>query len=143
MTKLPNKKLRVLFLCTANSCRSQMAEGFLRASAEGSFEVFSAGSEPTYVHPMAIQVMREVGIDIAGQRSKSVSTFISWPFDFVITVCNGEACPFFPGETGIRLAWSFEDPAAVSGTDKDVLGVFRRVRDEIEARIMHFISEYG
>jgi arsenate reductase len=92
---------------------------------------------------MAIQVMREVGIDISRQQSKSVSAFTSWSFDFVITVCDGEACPFFQGETGIRLAWSFEDPAAVSGTDKDILGVFRRVRDEIEARIMRFITEYG
>jgi arsenate reductase len=95
------------------------------------------------LHPMAIGVMREVGIDISGQRSKSMSVFEGWSFDFVITVCEGNACPFFKGEAGMRLAWSFEDPAAVSGTDKDILGVFRRVRDEIEARIMRFITEYG
>lgn len=143
MTRLPKKKLRVLFLCIANSCRSQMAEGFLRSLASDDFEAFSAGSEPTRVHPMAIRVMDEIGIDISGQQSKSISVFDGCSFDFVITVCEGDACPFFTGEVGTRLAWSFEDPAAVSGTDKDVLGVFRRVRDEIEARIMRFISEYG
>lgn len=143
VTKPLEDKPRVLFLCTANSCRSQMAEGFLRAAAEESFEAFSAGSEPTCVHPMAIEAMREVGIDISVQRSKSVSIFDGWSFDFVITVCEGEACPFFTGEIGMRLAWSFEDPAEASGTDDEVLGVFRKVRDDIEDSVKLFVEEYG
>lgn len=134
---------KVLFLCNNNSCRSQMAEGFLRAKAPDSFEAFSAGSEPTCVHPVAIEVMREVGINISGQRSKSVSVFDGWSFDFVITVCEGQGCPFFTGEIGMRLAWSFEDPASISGTDDAVLGVFRRVRDDIQDSIQHFVEEYG
>jgi arsenate reductase len=137
------EKPKVLFLCEANSCRSQMAEGFLRAAAAESFDAFSAGSEPTYVHPKAIKVMREVGINISGQRSKSVSIFNGWSFDFVITVCEGEACPFFTGEMGIRLAWNFEDPAEASGTDDEVLGVFRKVRDDIRDSVQSFVVEYG
>lgn len=143
MTKPPEDKSRVLFLCIANSCRSQMAEGFLRVAAAGSFEVFSAGSEPTNVHPMAIEVMREVGIDISEQRSKSVSVFDGLPFDFVITVCEGEACPFFIGETGMKLTWSLEDPAQASGTDDEILAVFRKVRDDIEDSVKRFVAEYG
>ena len=134
---------RVLFLCNNNACRSQMAEGFLRSLAPESFEAFSAGSEPTHVHPLAIDVMREVGIDISGQRSKNISIFDGGSFDFVITVCEGDACPFFVGEIGLSLAWSFEDPAGASGTDDEVLGVFRKVRDEIKDSIQRFISQYG
>ena len=133
----------VLFLCTNNSCRSQMAEGFLRALASESFEAFSAGSEPTRVHPMAIEVMRDVGIDISGQRSKSISVFDGSAFDYVITVCKGDTCPFFAGEVGERLAWSFEDPAEASGTDEEVLIVFRKVRDDIKDSIQRFIAENG
>ena len=120
-----------------------MAEGFLGADAAGLFEAFSAGSEPTRVHPMAIEVMREVGIDISGQQSKSISVFEGNSFDFVITVCKEDACPIFEGDAGERLAWSFEDPAAVSGTEEDILGVFQRVRDEIETSISRFIKDYG
>lgn len=134
---------RVLFMCSNNSCRSQMAEGFLRSLAPESFEAFSAGSEPTHVHPMAIRVMSEVEIDISGQRSKSVSVFDGWSFDFVITVCEGDACPFFTGEIGLSLAWSFEDPASASGTDDEVLGVFRKVRDEIKDSVQRFIAQCG
>lgn len=143
MNKPLEEKPRVLFLCTANSCRSQMAEGFLRSAAAESFDAFSAGSEPTYVHPLAIKVMREVGIDISGQRSKSISEFEGGAFDFVITVCEGDACPFFNGETRMRLAWGFEDPADASGTQDEVLIVFRRVRDDIKDSIQLFIAEYG
>jgi len=132
---------KVLFLCNNNSCRSQIAEGFLRSLAPESFEAFSAGSEPTHVHPMAMKVMSEVGIDISGQRSKSISVFDGREFDFVITVCKEDACPVFTGNAGERLAWSFEDPAAAAGTDEEVLGVFRRVRDEIEESIRRFITE--
>jgi len=92
---------------------------------------------------MAIEVMREIGIDISGQRSKSISVFDGWTFDYVITVCEGNACPFFVGEIGLSLAWSFEDPAEVSGTDDEVLGVFRKVRDEIKDSMQRFVAQYG
>lgn len=134
---------KVLFLCNHNSCRSQMAEGFLRSLAPELFEAFSAGSEPTYVHPMAIEVMQEVGIDISGQRSKSVSIFEGVSFDFVITVCQGDACPFFAGEIGVSLAWGFEDPAEASETDDEVFAVFRKVRGEIKDSIQRFVAQYG
>jgi len=134
---------KVLFLCNNNSCRSQMAEGLLRAAAAESFEAFSAGSEPTYVHPMAIKVMREIGIDISKQQSKSLSIFDGWLFDFVITVCKGDSCPFFAGKAGMSLAWNFDDPASVSGTEEAVLGVFRRVRDDIQDSIQRFVAQYG
>jgi arsenate reductase (thioredoxin) len=132
---------KVLFLCRGNSCRSQMAEGFLCSLAQDSFEAFSAGSEPTHVHPMAIEVMREVGIDISGQQSKSISVFEGSSFDFVITVCKEDACPVFAGDAGERLTWSFEDPAEASGTDDEALGVFRKVRDDIEESIGRFLTE--
>lgn len=132
-----------MFLCRANSCRSQMAEGFLRSLAHESFEALSAGSVPTRVHPLAIKVMNEVDIDISGQRSKSVSEFHGQAFDFVITVCKGDACPTFAGNVGERLAWSFDDPDEASGTEEDILMVFRRVRDEIEASIRGFIEDYA
>ncbi len=120
-----------------------MAEGFLRAEAAGSFDAFSAGSEPVQVHPLAVQVMGEVGVDISGQQSKSISVFEGSSFDFVITVCKEDACPIFAGDAGNRLAWSFEDPAAASGTEEEVLGVFRKVRDKIEVSIKGFINDYA
>lgn len=127
---------RVLFLCAHNSARSQMAEGLLRARAGDRFEAFSAGSEATQVRPLAILAMAELGIDISGQRSKTTHEYTGQVFDHVITVCDDakEACPYFPGARR-RLNWSFEDPAAVSGTEDERLAVFRRVRDEIVARI--------
>lgn len=135
-------KGRVLFLCTGNSCRSQMAEGWLRHLAGDRFEVASAGTRPAGLHPDAVPVMREAGVDIAGHRSKSVSEFLQQPFEFVITVCDSakEACPYFPGKVQ-RLHWSFPDPAASSGTYEERLAVFRQVRDQIANRIRDFISQ--
>jgi arsenate reductase len=136
-----NDKKRVLILCTGNSARSQMAEGLLRHIAGDSFDVESAGVEPSHVRPQAIEAMREIGIDISGQRSKSVDGFSGQEFDYVITVCGNanERCPVFPRKTE-RIHWSFEDPAAAQGDEKAVLSVFRRVRDEIEGRLRETIK---
>ncbi len=129
-------KARVLFLCTHNSARSQMAEGLLHALAGARFEVHSAGTEATLVRPQAIKVMKELGIDISGQESKTLERYLGEPFDYVITVCDdaNEACPFFPGARR-RLHWSFEDPAAAEGSEEQRLGVFRKARDQIKGRI--------
>ena len=134
-----NKK-RVLILCTGNSARSQMAEGLLRADAGDRFEVASAGVNPSHVRPEAIEVMREVGIDISGHRSKSVDEFVAQEFDYVITVCDNanEQCPVFPGNTR-RIHWSFDDPAAAQGDEQSRLAVFRRVRDEIRDQLQREI----
>lgn len=123
-------KKRVLILCTGNSCRSQMAEGFLRHYGGEKFEVFSAGTHPSRVNNTAIQVMKEVGIDLSGHRSKNVAEFIGQNFDIIITVCDNakESCPVFPGN-GIRLHWPFPDPPHGQGTSLSVLKEFRRVRD--------------
>jgi arsenate reductase (thioredoxin) len=133
---------RVLILCTGNSARSQMAEGLLRQDAGDRFEVFSAGVEPSQVRPQAIEAMREVGIDISAQRSKSVDEFLGEEFDYVITVCDNanERCPVFPGKTK-RIHWSFEDPAAATGDEKAQFDVFRRVRDQIRQRLTEWVSE--
>jgi len=123
----------VLILCTGNSCRSHLAEGILRAAAGDFLEVASAGSNPAgYVHPLAIQVMREIGMDISGHRSKHLNEFLSRPVETVITVCGNadQACPTFPGQVN-RHHWPFDDPAKATGTDEEKLAVFRRVRDEI------------
>lgn len=136
-------KPRVLFLCTGNTARSQMAEAFLRREAGESFEVYSAGLEPGVIHPFTRQVMTEVGLDLAGQYSKDARLFMGQvSFDYVITVCDQAAanCPVFPGG-GLRLHWSFEDPAAAAGPDAERLAGFRRVRDEIEARIRLWLAE--
>ena len=129
-------KKRVLFICTHNSARSQMAEGLLRHLAGDRYEAFSAGTEATFVRPPAIAAMRELGIDISSQYSKTTEAFAGQTFDFVITVCDSakEACPFFPGGAQ-RLHWSFEDPAAATGSEEERLRVFRRVRDAIAERI--------
>ncbi len=134
---------RVLFLCTGNSCRSQMAEGWLRHLAGNRFEAVSAGTRPAGLHPDAVLVMREAGVDIAEHRSKNVSEFLQQPFDLVITVCDSakEACPYFPGEVQ-RLHWSFPDPAAATGTQEERLAVFRQVRDQIGERITDFAARY-
>ena len=131
--------MRVLILCTGNSARSQMAEGLLRHDAGNVYEVFSAGTKPSHVRPEAIAVMREVGIDISGHRSKSVDEFAGQDFDYVITVCDNakESCPVFPAKTK-RVHWSIEDPAAVQGSQGEVLTAFRRVRDELRARLQAF-----
>jgi arsenate reductase (thioredoxin) len=134
-------KQRVLFLCTGNSCRSHMAEGWLRKLGGDDFEAFSAGSKPAgHVHPLAIKAMQEVGVDISQHRSKSLDEFIGQPFDYVVTVCDNarEACPAFPGAAN-QLHWGFDDPAHAPGTDEEKLRVFRRVRSEIEHRIRLFL----
>ena len=131
---------RVLFLCTHNSARSQMAEGLLRRMAGEKFEVFSAGTEQTRVHPVAIEAMREIGIDISGYRSKTLDAFAGKNFDYVITVCDraNESCPVFPGGT-TRLHWSFDDPSAAKGSDDERLRAFRDVRDRIARQLEEFI----
>lgn len=128
---MPDKK-RVLILCSGNSARSQMAEGLLRHDAGDRFEVFSAGTKPSQVRPEAIAAMGELGIDISGQRSKSVDEFTSQQFDCVLTVCDNakESCPLFPG-TADMIHHNFEDPAAFQGSEPERLALFRRVRDEI------------
>jgi arsenate reductase len=132
---------RVLILCTGNSARSQMAEGLLRHEGGTRFEVFSAGTKPTQVRPEAIEVMRELGIDISNHRSKSVDEFSGQEFDYVITVCDNanESCPVFPGRTR-RIHWGFEDPAAVKDDEATRMAVFRRVRDEIREKLAGFIA---
>jgi arsenate reductase len=127
---------RVLFLCTGNSARSQMAEGLLRHAAGGRAQAFSAGTHPQGVHPRAIEVMREIGIDISGQRSKSVEELAGQDFDLVITVCDraSRSCPVFAGDTR-RLHWPFDDPAGRGRTPEEELRAFRRVRDQIQRRI--------
>jgi arsenate reductase len=135
-------KARVLILCTGNSARSQMAEGLLRhlGNAGGDrFEVESAGTRPGRVRPEAIAVMRELGIDISGHRSKSVDEFAGQRFDYVLTVCDNarESCPIYPGHAN-RLHHSFDDPAAVEGDEEERLAAFRRVRDEIRAYLRGF-----
>ena len=124
------EKTKVLFLCTHNSARSQMAEGLLRHLAGDRFEVMSAGTEATHVRPLAVRAMDEVGIDISGQESKTLDRYVGEPSDYVITVCEeaNEACPFFPGAAE-RLHWSLPDPAAAQGTEEERLEVFRSVRD--------------
>lgn len=128
-------KQRVLFICTHNSARSQMAEGLLRSLYGDRFEVYSAGLIPKGVNPYAIKAMAEIGIDISKQRSKSIEEFRGEKFDYVITVCNqaAKACPFFPGENQIHQG--FEDPAGYAGSEEEVLAIFRRVRDEIKSWI--------
>ncbi|MEO6050678.1 MAG: arsenate reductase ArsC [Pyrinomonadaceae bacterium] len=135
------KKKRILILCTGNSARSQMAEGLLRHLAGDRFEVESAGTVASFVRPQAIAVMAEIGIDITTHRSKCLDEFLGTPFDYIITVCDHAAqnCPVFPGQA-TRIHWSFEDPAEATGTDDEVLSVFRRVRDEIRLRLAEFIA---
>ncbi len=133
-------KQRVLFLCTHNSARSQMAEGFLRAIAGDRFEVASAGTEKTEVRPEAIATMRSQGIDISSQRSKALDEFVGEPWDYVITVCDqaNEACPIFPGASH-RLHWSFADPSRARGPERQQ--VFDRVAGEIEDRLRAWLAE--
>ncbi|HEY3290855.1 MAG TPA: arsenate reductase ArsC [Anaerolineae bacterium] len=134
------KKLRVLTLCTANSARSQMAEGVLRALGGEQVESFSAGTHPSRVNPIAIRVMHEVGVDISQQHSKSVTEFIGRPLDVVITVCDNAAenCPVFPGNVE-RLHWSYPDPAAAEG-DEARLMAFRAVRDGLIDQFSTFLQ---
>jgi arsenate reductase (thioredoxin) len=129
-------RTRVLFLCTHNSARSQMAEGLLRELGGDRFEVHSAGTEASLVRPLAIQVMDEIGVDISAQESKTLNRYLGDPFDYVVTVCDeaNEACPFFPGAKE-RLHWSLPDPSAAEGTEEERLVVFRSVRDQIRDRV--------
>lgn len=126
-------KPQVLILCTGNSCRSHLAEGILRAAAGDLIDVHSAGSKPAgYVHPKAIQVMQEIGLDLSGHRSKHMNDFLAQRIDTVITVCGNadQACPMFPGQVH-RHHWGFDDPAHATGTEAEILAAFRRVRDQI------------
>ncbi len=135
MATSPETKPTVLILCTGNSCRSHLAEGFLRAVAGDLFDVQSAGSKPAgYVHPLAIEVMTEVGVDLSGHRSKHMNDFLNRDVETVITVCGNadQACPVYPGQVN-RHHWPFEDPAHAAGTDAEKRAVFRRVREEIRA----------
>jgi arsenate reductase len=133
-------KQRVLFLCTHNSARSQMAEGFLRTLAGDHFEVASAGTEATYVRPEAIEAMRRRGIDISSQTSKTLDQFIAQPWDYVITLCDHarESCPVFPGAT-YRLHWSIEDPARIQGAERQ--HAFDHVAGEIEEQLRRWLTE--
>lgn len=136
--------MSVLFLCTHNSSRSQMAEGLLRARGGGRYVVYSAGTQPRSVHPLAIAVMREIGIDIseaAGHRAKGMGEFAGQSIDLVVTVCDdaAEECPFFPGARR-QEHWGFPDPSAATGSEEERLAVFRRVRDAIAARMEEFVQ---
>ena len=135
---MPDKE-RVLILCTGNSARSQMAEGLLRHDTGDRFEVFSAGTRPSQVRPEAIAVMRELGIDISGHRSKSVEEFLAQPFDYVLTVCDNakENCPIFPGNLR-TIHHSFDDPATLEGPEEERLAAFRRVRDQLRRYLRDF-----
>ena len=138
-------KPRVLFLCTGNSARSQMAEALLRRYAGDHFEAHSAGLEPKGIHPYTRRVMDEIGVDLSGHRSKDVTEYLGRThFGYVITVCDNaeENCPIFPFGT-VRLHWSFEDPARFEGTDEARLAKFREVRDLIDARIRAWLAEQG
>ena len=132
---------KVLFICTKNSVRSQMAEGLMKSLGSVQWIVQSGGTSPTFVHPLATRVMGEIGIDISQQTSKSLNQFLNEEFDYIITLCDEAAlsCPAFPGQ-GKRLHWSVEDPAAASDTTEEKLLVFRRIREEIKKRIEEFLK---
>jgi arsenate reductase (thioredoxin) len=133
-------KPKVLFLCTGNTARSQMAEGFLRKYAGDRFEIFSAGLKPGFINPLTIQVMEEKGVDMSSHYSKGLEQFLGKVhFAYLITVCSraDEECPIFPG-MGQRLHWPFDDPAAFQGSPEEKLVKFRQVRDEIEAKVKEF-----
>ncbi|MGC8874232.1 MAG: arsenate reductase ArsC [Chloroflexia bacterium] len=143
MSSLQQPKVRVLFLCTHNSARSQMAEALLRHLAGDRFEAYSAGLEPREIHPYTLRVMEEIGVDMRGQRAKPVDEYLGKVhFGYIITVCSRaeEMCPIFPG-TAVRLSWPFEDPAAFEGTEEEKLQRFREVWDQIAARIREWIAE--
>lgn len=132
--------MRILILCTGNSCRSQMAEGFLK-SFDKKLEVYSAGTEPSnQVNPKAVQVMKEIGIDISRHYPKSVDNFLDKSFDYVVTVCDNakESCPIFIGKVGKQIHIGFEDPAEATGSEEEILSVFRKVREEIKRDFYEF-----
>jgi arsenate reductase len=141
-TRIAAQPFRMLFLCTHNSSRSQMAEGLLRAGGGAAYDVFSAGTEPRVVHPLAIKAMQEIGIDISAHRAKSLEEFRNQPpMDLVVTVCDeaAEACPFFPNAHH-QVHWGFPDPSRVTGTEEERLAAFRHIRDLIAAKINHWLS---
>src|SRR5471030_3243624 len=138
------RKASILILCTGNSCRSHLAEGILRAHAGDLFEVHSAGSKPAgYVHPKAIQVLKEIGIDISDHTSKHMNEFLDRKMTTVITVCGNadQACPMFPGQVN-RHHWGFDDPAHATGTEEEIVAVFRRVRDQIKLVFEAYAAGY-
>lgn len=135
--------MKILILCTGNSCRSQMAEGFLQ-SFDKRIQVFSAGTEPaTRINPKAVEVMNEAGIDISKHEPKNVDQYLDEEWDYVITVCDdaNESCPFFPGKVRNRIHLGFEDPSKIDGTGEFIMNEFRRVRDLIKKEFYHFYSE--
>ena len=135
---------KILILCTSNSCRSQMAESVLK-SLNPSIEVYSAGTEPAdQIHPEAVRVMAELGLDISAHTPKSVDQFLGTDFDFVVTVCDHarKTCPVFTGNVKQRLHIGFEDPVQATGTEEEILAVFRKVRDEIKGHFEQFNNQY-
>ncbi|MDG2168875.1 MAG: arsenate reductase ArsC [Opitutales bacterium] len=138
------QKPKTLILCTGNSCRSHMAEGILRAAANDLFEVYSAGSKPAgYVHPTAIEVMSEIGIDLSAHTSKSLEQYLDAGIHTIVTVCGNanEACPVFPGMVN-RYHWGFEDPAHATGSEEEILEEFRNIRDQIKLVFEAYVSGY-
>jgi arsenate reductase len=133
-------KKKVLFICTHNSARSQMAEGLMRKIYGEDYDVYSAGTNPSEINAYAIQVMEEIGIDVSHQRSKSVDEYHNMKFDYVITVCDQakESCPFFPG--GIIIHKGFKDPSQSHGTEEEILDAFRKARDEIKDWVEEFVK---
>ena len=138
---MPADRIRVLFVCTHNSARSQIAEALLRRDGGDDFEVYSAGTEITRVNPYAVKVIEDAGIDWSAARSKSVTEFLGQPFDYVITVCDRAraTCPIFPGSSN-TLHWDLDDPSEVEGTDAERLAAFRRTAAEVSARLGPFIE---
>ncbi len=134
--------IRILFVCTGNSARSQMAEGFARQLGQSKIEAYSAGMEPSRLNPFAVAAMQEKGIDISGQRSKAFDEDLARTMDVVVTVCGSadEHCPILPPEVQ-KLHWPLEDPASAKGTDAEILATFCRIRDEIEARVQQLVYD--
>lgn len=132
---------KILFLCTGNSCRSQMAEGIANHFGKNKIQAFSAGLNPSTVNPYAIEVMKEIGIDISSQRSKEIEEFYGKDFDYIITLCESarQNCPFFPGKAE-RLHWDIKDPVSATGTHDEIIQEFRRCRDIIKQKVIEFIS---
>jgi arsenate reductase (thioredoxin) len=135
--------LKIMFLCTGNSCRSQMAEGFAQELGEGFIEAYSAGLNPTGVNERVVKVMKEIGIDISQQKSKPIDEALLKNMDMIITLCDNasEACPWTPPEIK-RLHWSLSDPAKAVGTEEEIMNEFRKVRDEVKDRIINFLRDY-
>jgi len=133
-------KKGILFLCTGNSCRSQMAEGFAKKMLPKNMEIFSAGLEPKGLHPMAVKVMQEVGIDISQQESKNISEIPIDKIDLLVTLCGdaAERCPVFPGKVE-RIHWALEDPAKAQGSEEEIAIVFRKIRDNIKSYIISYL----